>query len=94
MKVRRFYRQEWLIPNTGLAIKPFIFYYYSENLISDGLDAHEMEHIKQQQREGLLIFGVKYVFYFLTGLFKSLSFKQAYLDIPYEVEARQALRRQ
>ncbi len=87
--IKRIYRQEWLWPNGGLAIKPYIFYYNSEPLVPEWLDIHEMEHIKQQQIEGLLLFTIKYTFYFLGGLFKTLSFKQAYLDIPYEKKARQ-----
>ncbi len=93
MIVKRLYRQEWLIPGWALTIKPFIFYYNPEYLVPDWLDAHEMEHMRQQQEEGLLRFIVKYTLYFLRGLLKTFSFKQAYSSIPYEKDARMASRR-
>lgn len=90
MRIKKFYRQEWLMPGWGLTIKPFIFYYNPKHLVPDWMDLHEMEHMRQQQEIGLLLFGVKYTFYLLRGLLKTFSFKQAYLAIPYEIEARQA----
>lgn len=93
MIVKRLYRQEWLWPGGGIAIKPFIFYYNPESLVPDWHDAHEMTHIDQQREEGLLRYGAKYTLYFLRGLFETFSFKQAYLEIPYEREARRAARR-
>lgn len=57
------------------------------------LAAHEIAHVLQYEREGFVSFFYKY----LTGFFKNLrkqknwnaaSRQTAYLDIPFEVEAR------
>jgi len=48
---------------------------------------HEIVHIYQQKKEGLFLFLIKYVFYFVKNLFQTFSLDLAYYYIPYEDEA-------
>ena len=50
---------------------------------------HEMVHVRQFHDLGYLGFSIKYLRSYLTGRFGGKSARQAYLDVPAEVEARQ-----
>ena len=56
-----------------------IIYKYPRNQISDQTHAHEMVHVEQIRREGLLKFYIKYLWY---------NLRYGYKKNPYEVEAR------
>ena len=43
---------------------------------------HELIHLEQHKREGLILFGLKYIYYHL---------KLGYWKNPYEIEARKAM---
>lgn len=52
--------------------------------------AHELAHIAQIRREGILTFYSKYLWYYFKNLRRYRNSHQAYLNIPYEIEAREA----
>jgi hypothetical protein len=51
---------------------------------------HELAHVRQINRHGLIGFYSRYVGEFLRLLWKHRSFNAAYKDISFEVEARSA----
>lgn len=51
---------------------------------------HELAHVAQVQRHGLLIFLILYVAEFVKHLRRTRSFDAAYREISFEVEARRA----
>ena len=81
-------------------IKPTLLSLNGKKLpkLPEDLIAHELVHVLQYRREGFLKFFYKY----LTGYWRNLQSKKrwdavsrhkAYLEIPFEVEARQAAAR-
>ncbi|MGF1469475.1 MAG: DUF4157 domain-containing protein [Sandaracinaceae bacterium] len=52
------------------------------------LVAHEVAHVAQYLRDGTLPFVARYLLAFARGRARGLTDRQAYLAIPYEVEAR------
>lgn len=55
-----------------------------------GLVAHELEHVRQFAQHGVARFIARYVLDYLGGRARGLSHHEAYLAIPFEVEARDA----
>ena len=51
---------------------------------------HELAHVRQVNRHGVIVFLIRYVAEFLRLLWKHRSFNTAYNDISFEVEARAA----
>lgn len=56
----------------------------------DRLLKHELAHVRQVRRHGLIAFLIRYVAEFLRHLWRTRSFDAAYRDISFEVEARAA----
>ncbi len=52
------------------------------------LIAHELVHVRQWKEYGIVGFLSRYVIGYLKGLKKHRNHYQAYLDIPFEIEAR------
>lgn len=52
------------------------------------LIAHELVHVRQWQEYGVIGFLFRYVRDYFKGLKKHRNHYQAYLDIPFEIEAR------
>lgn len=48
---------------------------------------HELVHIEQIKKEGALKFYFNYLFQYLKNRIHGMKHKDAYLNIPYEVEA-------
>ncbi len=69
-----------------------IYYKKSELHINPTLRRHEMKHVEQYEKYGLLGFLVLYLTWYLIGRLQGKDDLQAYLDIPFEVEARKAER--
>ena len=67
-----------------------IYYAMPEEQVSDRLRRHEEKHVEQQKEEGSLIFKIKYVYEFLINYIRYRKFWEAYMNISYEVEAREA----
>ncbi len=55
---------------------------------SSTLLAHELVHVRQFAELGLVRFGIEYFGAYLKNLARSRNHRQAYLDIPLEIEAR------
>lgn len=53
----------------------------------DAVLRHEMVHVRQMAEHGLLPFLWKYAFHYLRNRRRGLSHDEAYLSIPFEVEA-------
>ena len=51
---------------------------------------HELAHVRQVNRHGLLVFLVRYAAEFLRHLWRTKSMDEAYRRISFEVEARAA----
>lgn len=63
----------------GMVLYPFVLFKNEKGKVPKHIFKHEMQHIYQIQREGLLTFYLLYLYYF---------FKYGYINNPYEVEAR------
>lgn len=63
------------------------------DMISDAWRRHEDCHKAQYARDGWFLFTRRYIWQWLAGIFKYRSITQAYLNVSYEVEARQAAAR-
>ncbi len=81
-------------------IKPTLLSLNRNNLpkLPEDLIAHEIAHVLQYRREGFLKFFYKYLTDFWRNLqskkkWDAVSRHKAYLEIPFEIEARQAAAR-
>lgn len=90
MKIRWRYNSKFaeLLKVNAIVMYPFVF--VTKASASQALIAHELEHVAQIRREGLVKFYMKYLWFYFRNLriYKN-SFK-AYYNIPYEIEARAA----
>lgn len=66
----------------GITIGPVIWQVGDE--FDRCTDAHELEHVNQWRRETMLVFYLKYGFYYLKSRTGGLDPVNAYLSIPYE----------
>lgn len=71
----------------AIVLYPFVLY---RTTPSKALVRHEMKHIEQVESNGFFRFYMSYIVYTLSGVLQGKTFRQAYLDNPYEVEARKA----
>ena len=78
-----------------ILITPRLLSFNQNNLLKlpDDLVAHEITHVLQYKREGFVKFFYKYLISFWRNLRKrgnwdAVSRQNAYLEIPFEVEAR------
>ena len=85
------YNRWWLCDGWGLTIKPFIFLADSREVIKEQQwkFLHEERHYIQQSRHGLIKFLFIWLRDLLTNYWSGMTWKQAYLNIPFEVEARE-----
>ncbi len=65
-------------------------YIYFIGIPSTQLKKHERKHPEQMKRDGVFTYHIVYTYHFIKGVVLLKGFKQAYLDIPYEIEARKA----
>lgn len=72
----------------AIVLYPFVF--VKHPTASPQLTAHELEHVSQMRREGVLKFYSKYLWFYAQGLLRYRDSYLAYWNIPYEVEARAA----
>jgi len=81
-----------LIPGrvNGTVLFGTAYFYYPKEEVSGRLYRHEKAHLRQQERDGMLYFKLRYITEFLLNLLKYRSFFTAYYNISYEVEARAA----
>jgi hypothetical protein len=75
------------IPINPMAIS-LIFWVISSEELDDVVKNHETIHYRQWIECGILFFGILYVyFYFYNLLFKGMTTKDSYYNIPFEREA-------
>ena len=79
-----------LLKVNGIVLFKTIYYRQKSIYVSDRLRWHEEKHVEQQEKEGSLIFKVKYVYEFVVNYIRYRKFWQAYRNISFEIEARQA----
>jgi len=79
-----------------------IYFYDEEDDVNKKLFKHELKHVEQQEKEGILFY-FKYLYEWIEYIFLHVKFKDiislkrlfnlfdiAYLNISYEIEARKA----
>jgi len=64
-------------------------YIRDENTVSKELLAHELVHCVQYREYGLLRFLYLYFYFYLKNRFKGMNHRAAYLEIPFEKQARE-----
>lgn len=72
----------------AIVLYPFVF--VKHPAASPELTAHELEHVVQIEREGVIKFYAKYLWFYYKNLWHYRNGFKAYWNIPYEVEARAA----
>lgn len=86
MKIRIVYNFPLLMKGyEAITLYPFIF--VKGPVIDKVTVKHELEHVRQINRVGLVYFYISYLWYFLVGLIGLGNWKAAYYNIPYEREA-------
>lgn len=74
----------WFINIWAITLYPFII---CKGELDDKTRTHEIIHLCQQRELFLIGFYVLYVLYWLRGLYRTRSFHEAYMTIPFEKEA-------
>jgi len=74
-----------LIGAGGIALFPFILLVPLHN--TPIVRNHEAIHIRQQAEEWVFLFYLRYLYFWLKGRKRGMSWDDAYRAIPYEVEA-------
>lgn len=85
----KYHYNHWLpklLKADGVTIGRDIFFLDSNPPLH--LIKHELVHVKQYEKHGLIGFLVIYLYHYLKGRLKGRSHFEAYYDIPFEVEAR------
>lgn len=81
---------------SGIALGSRVYirreYFARDGHVPIGLLAHEVTHVAQFHRDGVARFLWRYLRAYLVGLSRGLGDHNAYLSIPYEVEARRVAR--
>lgn len=72
----------------AIVLYPFVFVKHPAASVQ--LTNHELEHVLQMRREGVVKFYIKYLWFYFKNLRKYKNSYLAYWHIPYEVEARAA----
>ncbi len=73
----------------GISLYPYILYADSPKDIPLRILRHETCHWTQQRKDGLRFY-IKYLFFYFKNYLKYKNHNDAYLNIPYEIEARRA----
>ena len=80
----------WPLKYYAAITTPWGVYYNPKVKITEALKRHENCHIQQVKRLGTIRFYGDYLIQYTKNLFKYRSHKDAYLNISYEIEARNA----
>lgn len=62
----------------GKVLYPFVLFSQAQDIVTNVLFRHELEHVYQIRRDGWIVFYVKYIYFIL---------RYGYENNPYEVEA-------
>jgi hypothetical protein len=79
-----------IIKVEAIVLYPFILTQRPPERVDARLYAHEMKHVEQILRDGWGLFYAKYLYFYAMNLLIFRDFREAYLQIPYEIEARAA----
>jgi hypothetical protein len=71
----------------GIVIFPFVFFAESKKNILPSTIKHELCHVAQVRRHGIISFYVLYHVYLLKSYIKLGNYHEAYMDNPFEKEA-------
>lgn len=72
----------------AITLYPLILFAGSQNQVSEKLYRHELEHIYQVKRLGIVRFYFSYLQSYLKLRWNGKGHQLAYWEIPFEVEAR------
>lgn len=90
-KIRPVYNFFLLLPMfPAITLYPFVIFRHRKGQVPRETLKHEMIHVKQVRKIGWLKFYFTYLKYFAENLWHFKSWTLAYMEIPYEVEARNA----
>lgn len=73
----------------AIVLYPYVMFQENANRVPYYLLKHEMVHVEQVRRVGVVTFYITYLLSYLVGRLKGESHINAYLNIPWEVEARE-----
>jgi len=71
----------------GIVIFPFVFFAETREKTSATTVKHELTHVEQVRRHGVLLFYVLYHLYLLESYMRLGNYQDAYMDNPFEIEA-------
>jgi hypothetical protein len=95
MKLIVIYGQKWLdarwLPEVlrceAFVFYPFIVFKEDKDKVPKTTVRHELIHIRQLKRDGLIKSTVLYTYYYVKNYLRYKDFDKAYREIPYEKEA-------
>jgi len=74
----------------GTTIGHHIFYSQSEDRVKSRLRVHELKHVEQYEKYGVVGFLVVYFYDYIKGRLKGYSHMDSYFKIKFEIEAYEA----
>jgi hypothetical protein len=86
----------WFPPLIGagaVTLGRTVLYACSNYEVPDWMRRHELKHVEQIEKLGVICFYGVYFFQYILGRFKGMSHWDAYYVIGFEVEAREAEKR-
>lgn len=95
MKFKEYYNCKFpnLIQASAVTIGKNIFYSFDELEVPRNVRTHEITHVKQYEKYGIIGFLYRYFRDYLKGRFNGLSHWDAYYQIPFEIEAFESEKR-
>lgn len=87
MKVRIKYGVKLPGKINGILVYPYILLRCPEYRACPILVKHELIHVEQIKRDGVIVFWLKYEAWFVWNFIKYRNLYKAYRNIPYEIEA-------
>jgi hypothetical protein len=92
LKTHEHYNQLWVnsIGACAVTIGSHIYYDADKPYVSNRIRKHEMKHVEQYRKYGVVGFLMLYLMWYLIGRSKGLDHWKAYALIPFELEAKKA----
>lgn len=90
--VKEHYNQTWvnLLGACAVTFGNHIFYDIDKPYVRQTIRKHEMKHVEQYSKYGVVGFLMIYLMWYVIGRLKGKDHWGAYKDIPFEIEARAA----